>query len=331
MRWVTPHALWLLLLLPLIPLVLRQPRVRAALRFPSAALVRAAAPASRSRARRTLVALRLAALAAMITALAHPQQGLGEADVEAQGIDIVLALDVSGSMRALDFTLKGNRASRLDVVRSVVKTFIEARPNDRIGMVAFAGRPYLVAPLTLDHDWLEQNLDRVEIGLVEDGTAVGSAIASSTNRLRDRTARSRVVVLLTDGVNNAGKVSPTTAAEAARALGIRVYTIAAGTKGEAPMPVRDAFGLERIMMVPVDVDEESLKQVADLTGGAFFRATDTDSLERIYQQIDEMEKSAETIKKFDRYRELYPWLLVPALLLLGLEIGLGETRLRRLP
>jgi len=331
MRWVTPQALWLLCLLPLIPLVLRRPRVRAALRFPSAALVRAVAPATRSRARRSLVALRLVALAAMITALAHPQQGLGEADVDAQGIDIVLALDVSGSMRALDFTLNDERASRLDVVRSVVKKFIDARPNDRIGMVAFAGRPYLVAPLTLDHDWLDSNLDRVEIGLVEDGTAVGSAIASSTNRLRDRTSRSRVIVLLTDGVNNAGKVSPATAAEAARALGIRVYTIGAGTQGEAPMPVRDAFGTERIMMVPVDVDEESLKQVADLTGGAFFRATDTDSLARIYAQIDEMEKSTETVKKFDRYRELYPWLLVPALLLLGLEIGLAETRLRRLP
>lgn len=331
MQWVTPHALWLLLLLPLIPLVLRRPRVRAALKFPSAELVRGVTPVRRSRARRSLVALRLAALAAMIVALAQPQQGLGEAEVDAQGIDIVLALDVSGSMRALDFTLNDQRASRLDVVRSVVKKFIDARPDDRIGMVAFAGRPYLVAPLTLDHDWLDANLDRVQIGLVEDGTAVGSALAASVNRLRDRTARSRVVVLLTDGVNNAGKVSPAIAAEAARALGIRVYTIGAGTEGEAPMPVRDAFGGERIMMVPVDVDEESLKQVADLTGGAFFRATDTDSLARIYEQIDAMEKSAESIKKFDRYRELYPWLLVPALLLLGLEIGLGETRLRRLP
>jgi Ca-activated chloride channel family protein len=217
------------------------------------------------------------------------------------------------------------------VVKTVVQRFIAERPNDRIGMVAFAGRPYLVSPLTLDHDWLIKNLDRVRIGLVEDGTAIGSAIASSVNRLRDQAAKSKVVILLTDGVNNAGKVSPLTAADAAAALGIRVYTIGAGTKGEAPMPVRDQLGNERIVMAQVDVDEETLGQVAKTTGAAFFRATDTDSLKQIYAQIDQLEKTTATLKKFDRYRELYPFVVAAALAVLALEVALAETRLRRLP
>jgi Ca-activated chloride channel family protein len=217
------------------------------------------------------------------------------------------------------------------VVKTVVQRFIAERPNDRIGMVAFAGRPYLVSPLTLDHDWLIKNLDRVRIGLVEDGTAIGSAIASSVNRLRDQAAKSKVVILLTDGVNNAGKVAPLTAADAAAALGIRVYTIGAGTKGEAPMPVRDQLGNERIVMAQVDVDEETLGQVAKTTGAAFFRATDTDSLKQIYAQIDQLEKTTATLKKFDRYRELYPFVVAAALAVLALEVALAETRLRRLP
>lgn len=329
-RFADPMLLWALPALLLLPLARGRTRRAAGLLFPSADLVRSVGGVARANGG-WLGLLRLLALALFVVALARPQQGLGAAAIEARGIDIVLALDISGSMRALDFELEGKQANRLEVVKSVVGKFIDARPDDRLGMVVFAGRPYLASPLTLDHDWLDRTLERVEIGMVEDGTAIGSAIAASTNRLRDRKADSRIVILLTDGVNNAGKVSPLTAAEAARALGIRVYTIAAGTEGEAPMPVRDSFGRERIAMVPVDVDEKTLQEVAKITRGSFFRATDTDSLTQIYEQIDRMEKTTARITKFERYRELFLWPLIAGLLLLGLELLLAETRLRRLP
>jgi Ca-activated chloride channel family protein len=276
-------------------------------------------------------ALRLGALGLLILALARPQQGLGTADVEASGIDIVLAIDVSGSMAALDFQSEGKPGSRLDAVKKVVEDFVAGRPNDRLGLVAFAGRPYLVSPLTLDHDWLVRGLERLRIGLVEDGTAIGSGIASSVNRLRDRRAKSRVVILLTDGVNNSGKVSPLTAADAARALGVRVYTIGAGTRGEAPMPIVDRFGRQRIVMTPVDVDEETLQKVAETTGAKFFRATDTDSLRRIYEEIDQLEKTTETMKHFEEYRELFPWAILGALSLLCLEALRAASTRRGLP
>ena len=250
---------------------------------------------------------------------------------EAAGFEIVIAIDVSGSMRALDFELDGKQVDRLTAVRSVVMDFVEARQGDRIGLLAFAGRPYLVSPLTLDHDWLLQNLERLQIGLVEDGTAIGSALAAGTNRLRDREAKSRIVILLTDGVNNAGKISPLMAAEAARALGLKAYTILAGTGGEVPIPVTDRFGRQRVVTARVDVDEGTLAEVAKLTGGRFFRATDTDSLAQIYEEIDAMEKTTAKLEKFERYRELYPWLVLAALGLLALELLLSETRLRRLP
>lgn len=330
-RFANPVLLGLLAALPLLALLRGRTGRTGALLYPSADLVRAigrVVPASAGRAR---TALRLLALALLVVALARPQQGLGTAEVETSGIDIVLALDVSGSMRALDFELDGKRADRLEVVKSVVRRFIDARRDDRIGMVGFAGRPYMVSPLTLDHDWLAQNLERVRIGLIEDGTAVGSAIAASVNRLREQKAKSKVVILLTDGVNNAGKVEPLTAAEAARALGIKVYTIAAGTQGEAPMPVTDRFGNERVVMAPVEVDEKTLRAVAERTGGAFFRATDTETLEGIYQQIDQLERTAETVKRYEQYRELYHWPLLLGLLVLGAELLLAETRLRSLP
>ena len=173
---------------------------------------------------------------------------------------MILAMDCSGSMEALDFKVNGEPVNRLDVVKSVVSKFIDARPNDRIGLVGFAGAPYLVSPLTLDHDWLQQNLDRVKIGSVEDGTAIGSALATSVNRLREQPSKSKIVVLLTDGQNNAGKVMPETAAQAAKVLGVKVYTIAAGVRGEAPIPVTDAFGNKRLAMAQVDVDEDTLRE-----------------------------------------------------------------------
>jgi Ca-activated chloride channel homolog len=330
-RFLHPEWLWLLTLVPLIALLRgRRGRV-AAVQYSSTQTLRQVARETRSRAGHWLTTLNLAALALLIAGLARPQFGHSTNNVQASGIDLILAMDVSGSMQALDFKLQGEPANRLDVVKSVVSKFIEERPNDRIGIVAFAGAPYLVSPLTLDHDWLLQNLDRVQIGVVEDGTAIGSAIATSVNRLRDQPGKSKLVVLLTDGQNNAGKVTPDTAAQAAKALGVKVYTIGAGVRGEAPVPVTDAFGNKRLVMAKVDVDEEALQKIADETGGKFYRATDTDSLKNIYAQIDRLEKTTHTLKKFERQSELFGWAVLPALGLLGMSLGLQQTRFRRLP
>jgi len=273
----------------------------------------------------------LLAFALLIIALARPRLGRGSSDIEASGIDIVLVLDVSGSMEALDFKLEGKQVNRLEVVKDVVGKFVGERPNDKLGMVAFAGRPYLVSPLTLDHEFLSKRLESLQMGQVEDGTAIGSAIASSVDNLRNSDAKSRIVILLTDGVNNAGAVNPLTAAEAAKTLGIKIYTIGAGTRGEAPVPVRDAFGRTHLQTMKVDIDEEMLSAVASATGGQSYRATDTDSLKEIYASINQLEKSTRKLKKYQQYEELYLWFLVPGLGILLLELVLRQTRFRRLP
>ena len=263
----------------------------------------------------------------LILALARPQQGNSTTEIEASGIDILLAVDVSGSMEAMDFTLDGKPTNRLDVVKKVVDEFITQRPNDRIGLLAFGGRPYLVSPLTLDHSWLQKRLESLEIGMVEDGTAIGSAIGSGTNRLRDKKSKSRILILLTDGMNNSGRIPPLIAAEAAETLAIKVYTIGAGTRGEAPIPVTDPFGRRRLIQAKVDIDEETLTKVAELTGARYFRATDTASLEKIYKEINDMETTTRTIKKFEHYRELFPLFILTALMLLCVEIVLSRKKL----
>jgi Ca-activated chloride channel family protein len=330
-RFLYPTFLWLLALLPLLALLRGRRGQVAAVRYSSADIAREVARETRSRAGRWNAPLTLLALALLIVGLARPQFGRSTSTVEASGVDMILAMDCSGSMEALDFKVDGEPVNRLDVVKSVVSKFIDARPNDRIGLVGFAGAPYLVSPLTLDHDWLQQNLDRVKIGSVEDGTAIGSALATSVNRLREQPSKSKIVVLLTDGQNNAGKVMPETAAQAAKALGVKVYTIAAGVRGEAPIPVTDAFGNQRLAMAQVDVDEDTLRKIAAETGGKFFRATDTQSLKNIYAEIDRLEKTTHQLKKFEHHTELFAWAIVPALAILGTGIGLGHTRFRRLP
>jgi Ca-activated chloride channel homolog len=330
-QFLYPSVLWLLALLPLLALLRGRRGPVAAVKYSSADIARQVARETRSRTGRWLAPLNLLALACIIVALARPQFGRSTSTVEASGVDMILALDCSGSMEALDFKLDGRQASRLDIVKTVVSKFIDARPNDRIGLVGFAGAPYLVSPLTLDHDWLQQNLDRVQIGTVEDGTAIGSALAASVNRLRDQPGKSKIVVLLTDGQNNAGRVIPETAAQAAHALGIKVYTIGAGARGEAPVPVTDAFGNKRLAMAKVDVDEVTLKKIADETGGQFFRATDTESLQSTYAAIDRLEKTTHELKKFEHHSELFAFAILPAIGLLGLSFGLGQTRFRRLP
>ena len=326
-----PWLLLLLLAIPLLALLQGGRGAAPAVVFSSLRPLHALGKPRRSRAGGWLTTLLLFALALLTVALARPQMGKTISKVQASGIDIMLALDVSGSMVAEDFTIGGERASRIEVVKQVTQKFIEARPNDRIGMVCFAGRPYLVSPLTLDHDWLLQNLERVKLGLVEDGTAIGSAIASAANRLKDKDAKSRIVVLLTDGDNNAGKVPPLTAAEAAKALGIKVYTIGAGTKGYAPVPMQDMFGRKVYRNVKVDVDEATLTKIAEMTNAKFYRATDTKTLTQIFEQIDKLEKSTVELSQYTQYRDLFPWLLASGFGLIALQLVLAETVGRRLP
>lgn len=328
MRFLHPEMLLLLALLPLLAFLHGRRGAAPALLFSSTSLAASLAGARKVRPGNLRLLPRLAVLALLILALAGPQQGSSTTEIEASGIDILLAVDVSGSMEAMDFTLGGKSVNRLEVVKKVVDEFIEQRPNDRIGLLAFGGRPYLVSPLTLDHDWLRKRLESLEIGMVEDGTAIGSAIGSGTNRLLDQKAKSRILILLTDGINNAGSVPPLIAAEAAETLNIKVYTIGAGTRGEAPLPVTDNFGRRRLIRAKVDIDEETLKGVAEMTGAVYFRATDTASLAKIYEDINTMETTTRTIKKFEHYRDLFPLLIFAALILLGLDIF--QTR-KKLP
>jgi len=268
---------------------------------------------------------------AFIVALARPQLGNTLTRTQASGVDIILAIDVSRSMLAEDFTIGNQRANRLEAVKNVTERFIRQRPNDRIGIVAFAGRPYLVSPITLDHDWLIANLDRLQTGMVEDGTAIGSAIALASNRLKDKEAKTKIVILLTDGDNNSGRVTPLTAAEAASALGIRIYTIGAGTHGPVPFPVQDPFGRTVYREVEMTFGEDELRQIASITNGEYFRATDTKTLEGIFTAIDQLEKTKIEVERFAQFRDLFPWLVAAGLTLLAAEVGLSQTLWRRLP
>ena len=339
-QFATPEFLWLLLAVPLIAFLKGRQGTAAAVRFPATALARQVAAFVRSRPGRFLIKMRLLALTLLILALARPQLGSGINEIESSGIDIVLAVDLSSSMWAHDFKIKGKPTDRLTVVKQVMEDFIKKRPNDRIGIVAFAGAPYLVSPLTLNHEWLLQNLERLKIGLVEDGTAIGSAIGMSVNRLRAQGAKSRILILLTDGANNRGKISPIAAAEAAAAFGIKTYTIGAGREGEVPMPyrldrqgnpVRDRRGKVLLRSAKSDIDIESLSKIAEITQARFFRATDLETLEDIYDEIDELEKSEIKLKFRASFTDFFMWPALAGLILLGLEQLLSNSRFRRLP
>ena len=303
----------------------------AAIRFSSLWSLRAVGKVKRAGRGGFGLWLLMLALAALFIALARPQLGSASEMIESSGVDIVLALDVSTSMLAEDFTLGGQRANRLEAVKDVTRRFIQGRPNDRIGIVAFAGRPYMVSPLTLDHAWLEKNLERLRIGLVEDGTAIGSALSSAANRLKDKASKSKIMVLLTDGDETVKTLDPNTAAEAARAVGIKIYTIAAGTRGNAPYPVQDMFGQKRYQMVPVNVNEDALRKLAEIGGGQFFRATDTASLNEIFTQIDKLEKTEVKLNRKVDWRDEYQVLLSVGAALALLYWVLGQTIWRTLP
>lgn len=332
LTFARPWLLLLLLLLPLLAWLKGRRNQPPAFVYSSVQLVRAVLNVSRSRSGRFLNALRWFAMALFIVALAQPRITRSESKINASGIDIAVAIDLSGSMAAEDFEVRGNRVNRLFMAKRVLNDFIEKRPNDRIGIVAFASQAYIAAPLTLDHDFLRGNMDRLELGIIQENqTAIGSGLTTAINRLRELKSKSMIVILMTDGVNNAGKVAPLTAAEAAQALGIKVYTIGVGTRGQAPVPGRDVFGRKVYQLVPVDIDEETLTKVAQMTGGKYYRADNAERFEAIYSEIDKLEKSEAEMKKFAHHRELYRIVAGIGLGILLIETVLKHTLLRRLP
>jgi Ca-activated chloride channel family protein len=326
-----PWLLLLLLILPLAAWLRSRQNSQSAFLYSSVQLVKGIAAIHRTNRGKLLLRMRWIALAIMIIALARPQLPQGDAKIKVSGIDIVIAMDLSGSMAAEDFTLHGKDVNRLAIEKQVLEEFIDKRPSDRIGLVAFAAQAYIAAPLTLDHDFLLQNLRRLDLNTIPDGTAIGSGLSAALNRVREIKSKSKIVILMTDGVNNTGKVLPLTAAEAAQTLGIKVYTIGVGTRGVAKVPGRDAFGNVRYFQQKVDIDEETLTEMAKRTGGKYFRADNTEALKRIYEEIDKFERTEADVKKFQRYQELFKWFVLAGLSFFGLEMVLANTVWRRLP
>ena len=276
------------------------------------------------------LALRIFAISLFIIALARPQEGYKRTEILSMGVDIMLALDTSGSMQALDFIKNEKRDTRLAMVKDVVSKFIENRTNDRMGMVIFGSEAYTQCPLTLDQNILQSFLSKLDIGMAGDSTAIGSAVGIAVKRLKDLKSDSKLIILLTDGRNNAGNLAPLQAAQTAKAFGIKIHTIGVGTRGKAPFLVNSIFG-QRYVYQEVDIDEVTLKEIAKITGGQYFRATDLESLESIYKQIDKMEKSEVKVFDHSEYTELFHYFLIPAILFLLFEIILSNTLLRRLP
>ena len=332
MTFAHPWFLLLLLLLPAFAWLKGKRGRPPAFLYSSVQLVRAVLNVSRSRSGGFLAALRWLALAVFIVALAQPRLTKSQTQIKASGVDIAVAIDLSGSMASEDFEVAGGRLSRIDMAKAVLKKFIEKRPNDRIGLIAFATEAYIAAPLTLDHSFLERNLDRLELDVIDGShTAIGSGLSTAINRLRDLKSKSKIVILMTDGENNAGKLAPLTVAEAAQTLGVKVYTIGVGMRGNAPMPGRDIFGRKVYQMIPVDIDEDTLTKIADMTGGKYYRADNAEHFQQIYAEIDKLEKSEAVVKKYTEFDELFAWFLVPGVGLLLMEQLLKNTVMRRLP
>lgn len=283
--------------------------------------------------RRLILALRLLTVALLILAAVRPQTGRKQTQVRTEGIDIILVVDTSGSMQALDLDADrqiSRRRNRLAVAQGVVEQFITKRPNDQIGLVVFGAEAFTQCPLTLDHGIVSTFLDQLKIGMAGDATAIGSALGTAVKRLRDSEAKSKVIILLTDGRSNAGSLSPRKAAEVAKTFGIKVYTIGAGSRGKAPFLVDSFFGYQ-VVYEDVEIDEDSLRSIAEITGGAYFRAEDEQALEAIYEKIDQLEKTEITTDTYMEYNERFRWLVFPALALLLLEVLLLGTRFRKLP
>ncbi len=280
---------------------------------------------------KNIVFVRLLSVSLLIVGLARPQAPVREVKVHTEGIDIILAMDVSSSMLAQDIEPGSRLDNRLNLSKDVIRKFIQQRKGDRIGIIVFAARAYMLSPLTLDHAWLLNNLARAEAEMIDDGTAIGEGLLAALNRIKGSNNKGRIIILLTDGRNNAGEISPMVAAEAARALGVKVYTIGVGSRGKAVFPVIDPFGATVYRQVPAEVDESTLRSVAARTGAAYFRADDAAGLRRIYENINRLEKRPVEEKIYSTYRELFHFFVLPALLLLLLESFLNSTLLRRLP
>lgn len=276
-------------------------------------------------------ALKYAALSLMIIALARPQWGTQQIDISTEGVNIVLSVDLSGSMAALDFKLKGKIVNRLEAVKSVVSEFISKRASDRIALVVFGTNAYTQLPLTRDYNTIASILERLQIGAAGDNTAIGDAIGISLKRLEDVKSKSNIIILLTDGQSNTGELSPENAADIAVQKKVKIYTIGVGTRGEAPFLVRHPVLGERYVYQKVDMDEKTLKTIADKTGGLYFRAEDSEGLKKIYDTIDKLEKTEAKVKSFAEYKELYPWFLLPAFVILGLWSILVNTRFLSVP
>lgn len=331
MTFAHPWILVFLIILPVLAWLKGRRGQQAAFLYSSVAVLKGITNLSRSRTGAFLNALRWLTLACLIIALARPQRTEGEANIRASGIDIIVALDLSTSMMSEDFQLGGRRVNRLEIAKNVLEEFIDRRPNDRIGLVAFARNAYVASPLTLDHDFLKLNMERLQLGMIEDGTAIGAGLSTALNRLRDVESKSKIVILMTDGQDTVGKIPPRTAAEAAEALEIKVYTIGVGTRGKAPFPVQDAFGRTQYRMVEVDIDEDTLKAIAEQTGGKYYRADRTEKLREIYDEIDRFEKTEVEINKYVHYEELFYWLVIAGLALMLVETILRHTVWRKIP
>jgi Ca-activated chloride channel family protein len=313
--------------------LLARRRTAAAVRFSTTRILERLRPSRTLILRRLVLGLRLLTVALLILGMARPQTGRRQTQVQTEGIDIILVLDTSGSMQALDLDADravNRRRNRLEVARSVVDRFVQRRQNDQIGMVVFGNEAFTQCPLTLDHGVVAAFLERVEIGMAGDGTAIGSALGTAVKRLRDSEAESKVIILLTDGRNNAGPLSPRKAAEIAETFDTRVYTIGVGTRGKAPFIVDSLFG-KRVIYEDVEIDEEMLREIASRTGGSYFRAEDGAALAEIYDEIDRLETSEITTESYMEYDERYRRLVLPALGLLLLETLLLGTRFRKLP
>ncbi len=332
MTFGRPYLLLLLLLLPVLAWLKGRAGAQPAFVYSAVGFFKGISGRSRSRAGKLLMAARLLTLAVLVLGAAQPRLTKTGTTIKASGIDIVVALDLSGSMESEDFVLSGRRINRLEMAKHVLRKFVQNRPNDRIGLVAFAAQPYIGAPLTLDHDFLAGCIDRLQIGLIDESrTAIGSGLATAINRLRDRKAKSKIVILITDGQNNAGKIPPLTAAELAQTLGIKVYTIGVGTRGVAPMPIKARGQIVGYRPMQVDIDEDTLQQIARLTGGKYYRADNAQRFQEIYAEIDRLEKTEAEVKKFAEHKELFQWFVGGGMALLLLEIVLGQTVWRRLP
>ena len=322
-----PWVLYFLLIIPLMIAwyIFRGMKVQSSVKYSSLNIFKGVPSTIRERLRHIPFAIRMLAIGLLIIALARPQSFSSGENVTTEGIDIAMVLDISGSMLAEDF-----KPNRLEAAKNVIDNFVEGRISDRIGLVVFSRDAFTQCPLTIDYNVLRNLLRDIKSGMIEDGTAIGNAIANGINRLKDSNAKSKIIILVTDGANNSGEVDPISAAEMAKTFGIRVYTIGVGTRGEAPYPVKTPFGT-RYQMVPVDIDEALLQKISNITDGQYFRATNNRALKEIYDKIDKLEKTKIEITSYKNASEKYHSWLWLGLILLLVEIGLSKTILRKLP